>query len=79
MTRIDLFPGWSTSSFGDSVAPTPRELRALGDHLMQCRTLSGRLFTLRCGAEAMNGFVTARVVTTGVLLALLMGAGWAAW
>lgn len=79
MTRIDLIPDWSTSSFGNSVAPTPRELSALGEHLRQCRTLSGRLFTLRCGAEAMNGFVTARVVTTGVLLTLLMSMAWAAW
>lgn len=79
MTHIDLIPGWSTSSFGDSVAPTPRELRALGEHLMQCRTLSGRLFILRCGVEAMNGFITARVVTTSVLLMVLMGAVWTAW
>jgi len=68
-------PCWSTASFGDSADTKPMELSALGEHLHLCRSLSGRLFVLRCGAEAVQGFVAARFVTTVVVLALLIGLG----
>lgn len=70
---------WSTTSFGDSVHTSAPELQALSEHLSLCGALRGRWFSLRCGAEAMNGFVAARFVTTLVLLALMLGASWMAW
>jgi len=72
-------PGWSTASFGDPADTSPMELSALGEHLHLCRTLSGRLFVLRCGAEAVQGFVASRFVTTLVVLSLLIGLGSLAW
>ena len=72
-------PCWSTASFGDTADTKPMELSALGEHLDLCRSLSGRLFVLRCGAEAVQGFVAARFVTTLVVLALLIGLGSLAW
>ena len=60
---------WSTSSLGDSTDTSPGELSELGDHLHQCRRLSGRWASLRYGAEAVHGFVAARFVTTLVLVA----------
>ena len=50
------------------------ELSALGEHLDRCKASHGRLFALRCAAEAMNGFVSARFVTTLVVVTLLIGA-----
>lgn len=55
------------------------ELSALGEHLLLCRSLSGRLFVLRCAAEAVQGFVAARFVTTLVVLLLVLGLGSLAW
>ncbi len=72
-------PNWSTASFGDAVDTSPMELSALGEHLHLCRSLSGRLFVLRCGAEAVQGFVAARFVTTVVVLTLVIGVGSLAW
>ncbi len=72
-------PSWSTASFGDTVDTSPMELSALGEHLHLCRSLSGRLFVLRCGAEAVQGFVAARFVTTVVVLTLVIGVGSLAW
>jgi hypothetical protein len=70
---------WSTSSFGHAADPLPTELDALGEHLHQCRRLSGRLFTLQCGGEAVHRFMAARLVTTVVVLALLIGGAVLAW
>lgn len=49
------------------------ELSALGEHLGHCKGAHGRLFTLHCLAETLNGFLSARLVTTLVLAALLIG------
>jgi hypothetical protein len=49
------------------------ELSALGEHLYMCKVSQGRLFGLHCAAEWMNGFVAARLVTTLVVVALLIG------
>jgi hypothetical protein len=68
-------PSWTTSSFGGTVDTSPIELSALGEHLHNCQGLQGRLFALRCAAETMNGFVSARFVTTLVVVALMLGAG----
>ena len=68
-------PSWTTSSFGGTVDTSPMELLALGEHLHTCKGLQGRLFALQCAAERMNGFVSARFVTTLVVVTLLFGAG----
>ena len=65
---------WTTSSFGGTPDTSPMELSALGEHLGHCRESHGRLFALRCLAESMNGFVSARFVTTVVVVAMLIGA-----
>lgn len=70
---------WSTSSFGHAADTLPTELDALGEHLYQCHRLSGRLFTLRCSGEALHRFMAARLVTTVVVLALLIGGAVLAW
>jgi len=72
-------PSWSTASFGDAAGTSPMELSALGEHLELCRSLSGRLFGLRCAAENVQGFVAARFVTTLVVLSLIIGVGSLAW
>lgn len=66
---------WTTSSFGGTADTSPMELSALGEHLDNCKGLHGRLFALQCVAEKMNGFVSARLVTTLVVVTLLLGAG----
>lgn len=66
-------PCWSTTAFGQAADTSPVELSALGDHLAVCRSLSGRLFALRCTAEAVHDFVAARFVTTLVVAVLLAG------
>ena len=68
-------PSWSTASFGDAADTSPMDLSALGDHLKLCRGSYGRLFALRCVAERVSGFVSARFVTTLVVIALLIGVG----
>lgn len=55
------------------------ELSELGEHLALCRSLSGRLFALRCTAESARDFVAARFVTSLVVVALLAGLGSLAW
>lgn len=72
-------PFWSTASFGEAADTSPMELSALGEHLQTCRSLSGRLFVLRCTAEAVQSFVAARFVTTLVVGALILGLGSLAW
>jgi len=72
-TDVIVTPIWSTSSFGATTDTSPMELSALGEHLGHCRGSRGRLFALRCAAETMNGFVTARFVTTLAAAALFIG------
>ncbi len=49
------------------------ELSALGEHLGHCKGAQGRWFTLHCVAETLNGFLSARLVTTLVTAAVLIG------
>ena len=74
-TRFTATPSWTTSSFSDTVDTSPLDLSALGAHLELCNGSRGRLFGLRCAAESMNGFVTARLVTKLVAAGLLIGLG----
>jgi hypothetical protein len=66
-------PAWSTASFGDAADTSPMELSALGEHLDICQGSRGRLFAWHCVAETMRGFVAARLVTTLMAVALLIG------
>ena len=69
-TDVMATPFWSTASFGDAADTSPMELSDLGEHLQHCSARSGHWARLRCAAESMNGFVSARLVTTLALLSL---------
>jgi hypothetical protein len=66
--------GWSTSSLGHAAIASPAELSELGAHLRRCSCASGHLFALRCGGEALHGFLAARIVTTLVVSSVVIGA-----
>lgn len=65
---------WTTASFGGTADTSPMELSALGDHLGHCRDAHGKLFAFQCLAERAHGFVSARFVTSLVVIILLIGA-----
>ena len=67
-------PFWSTASFGDTTDTTPADLSDLGAHMDSCKDAHGRLFALRCIAEALNSFIAPRFMTTLVVVTLLIGA-----
>ncbi len=74
MTALSPTPhaqAWATASFGHDADTLPVELSALGEHLGQCQGQRGRLFSLRCLAEATHGMLASRFVTTLVGVALL--------
>ena len=71
-TQAISAPAWSTTSFDTAVDTSPMELSALGEHLARCQGTRGRLFALRCAAEATHGFVAARFVTTLVVVTALL-------
>jgi hypothetical protein len=64
-------PHWHTSSFGSSATTTGRDLLALGAHAKHCRALRGHFHVLQSSAQSIQGLVTARVVTTLLVLTLL--------
>ena len=64
---------WSTAAFGDASESAPMELSALSEHLGQCHGARGRLFGLHCAAETAHRFMLARLVTTTVVAALVIG------
>ncbi len=63
---------WSTASNAFAADTLPMELSVLGEHLEHCRALTGRLFALRCWADAAHRFVASRFVTTALLSAALI-------
>ncbi len=69
-TDVIASPSWSTASFGDAADTSPMELSALGEHLQHCSATPRPLVRLRLAAETMNGFISARLVTTLALLCL---------
>jgi hypothetical protein len=71
--RANTAPSWSTSTFSNRADTSPMELSELGEHLGHCKGAHGRLFTLHCVAETLNGFLSSRLVTTLVAAALLIG------
>jgi hypothetical protein len=68
-------PRWATSSFASDVDSLPMELNTLGEHLTLCQAMTGRLFALRCWADAVHRFVAPRMVTTLVLACAVIGVG----
>lgn len=66
-------PFWSTASFGETADTSPMELSALGEHRDLCKEAHGRWFGVQCAAERVNSFLAARVVTTLVVAAFLIG------
>jgi hypothetical protein len=68
-------PRWTTSCFDDALRESAHEFRTLGRHLQSCRAVQGRLFGLRCAAEALDGFLASRFVTTVALATLFVVLG----
>jgi hypothetical protein len=66
-------PFWSTASFGHSADASAFEQSGLHEHMESCRGAHGRFFTLQCLAEATDRFVSARLVTTLVVAAFVIG------
>ncbi|MEO8523933.1 MAG: hypothetical protein ABI460_04345 [Caldimonas sp.] len=70
-----LRPEWATSSLDGAAETTPMDLSNLGAHVDRCNGLRGRMFALRCAADALSGFLAPRFVTTLVVVALVFGIG----
>ncbi len=68
-------PVWSTSSIDGAAETSPMEMSALGAHVDRCNGSRGRMFPLRCAADALFGFLAPRFVTTLVVVALVFGVG----
>ena len=68
-------PVWATSSIDGAAETTPMDLSALGAHVDRCNGSRGRMFALRCAADALFGFLAPRFVTTLVVVALVFGVG----
>lgn len=64
---------WSTASFGGNADTSSMELLSLGDHLGVCNRAHGPLFALHYLAEITREFIAARIVTTLMGVALLIG------
>ena len=71
---VDQAP-WTTRATGDAADTSPMELTALGDHLDLCLATNGRLFAAFCVAESVSGYVSARFVTSLVVVAFLILTG----
>ena len=76
MNSISLFtttPDWHAVSATNSKDAVSKERSALAQHLDACKKSSGRMFSLRCKAEVMHGFLASRFVTTLALIAVTIG------
>ena len=66
-------PFWATAAGAPDTSPN--ELSALGDHVSHCNGSRGRMFALRCAADALAGFIAPRFVTTLVVALIVFGVG----
>ena len=66
---------WATSAIDGAVDTSPMDLSVLGAHVDRCNGSRGRMFGVRCAADALSGFLAPRVVTTLVALAIVFGVG----
>jgi hypothetical protein len=65
---------WSTSSHGEAANTHPVDLATLGEHRAHCISGNSRLAAMRCGAGSLLGFVSARLVTSAAVLAIVITA-----
>lgn len=65
-------PHWNTASLGVPPSTSMTELRALGEHLALCKSLEGRLLTLKSGAKAVHAFSASHMMTTVVVVSSLV-------
>lgn len=65
---------WRTSSIASPPDTSPAELAELGDHLRLCQQRRGKLFKAGNAADALNGFLVPRFVST-LLIVLLLTVG----
>lgn len=70
-----LHCAWRTATYGDDETLFTRDVQTLGEHLNACRKSPAHLFTLRCFAETMHGFVASRFITTLAILVLTLVVG----
>jgi len=68
-------PIWSTSAIDGAADTSPMDLSTLGAHVDRCNGSRGRMFGVRCAADALSGFLAPRVVTTLVTLTIVFGVG----
>ena len=66
-------PFWATAAIDGAADTSPMELFALGAHVDRCNGSRGRMFGLRCAADAIHGFIAPRFVTTLILIGLVFG------
>jgi hypothetical protein len=71
-TNMMASPVWSTASFGDAAQTSTMDVCHLGEHLQHCSARTGHWAWLRCAAESMNVFVSARLVTSLAVMSLLL-------
>jgi len=69
-------PTWDTASLGRPASASALEHSALSAHLSDCGARRGRLHALQSGAVGLRQLLAARVVTTALVLAVLLGASW---
>ncbi|MFN0184313.1 MAG: hypothetical protein ACKVQR_10905 [Aquabacterium sp.] len=65
---------WNTSSFSAEAPDPTLELALLREHLAHCQGGHGRLFRLQCVAEALDVYLSARLVTVLVVASMALGA-----
>lgn len=66
-------PRWTTATVADATDTAPMELHELGAHVSRCNGSRGRLFALRCIADAVHDFVAPRFVTTLLIAGAIAG------
>lgn len=64
---------WATSSFADGGDTAPMDICSLEAHVDRCNVSRSRWFGVQCAADSFLGFASARLVTTGLLVALVLG------
>jgi hypothetical protein len=64
---------WATASHADLAETSPMDLTALGAHVDRCNGSRGRLFAVKCAADAVVGFIAPRFVTTVVVIVFIFG------
>lgn len=63
----------STASNRFAADTLPADLSELGDHLDSCQNTHRYLMTVRCAALATRNFIRARLVTTAMVVAGVLG------